>query len=256
MEKFIFLTTCPFILILIRMTVLFLIAPLFAGKMVPVRFRFFLALAISLLLTLHQAPTVYCFQNSSSWTDLGFLSACLSELFLGLAMGGAALLFWGALQTAGTAIAYCGGISFPVDGGLSNDAAPITASFFYVLGSAVIFLTGGHLLLLDSLLTSFKTYPPGAAAGILELLNELPDVFALGFQTGIQMALPVLTTILLAQIGLAILNRVLPQLDILGTAFPTNVLVLFLALSMTLGASMLLFQENFEGIWRELFTFE
>lgn len=256
MERIFFLTVCPFVLILTRMTVLFLVAPLFAGNAVPIRFRVFLALAISLLLTLHQSPLVYCFQDSPSWFDPGFLRACFGELFLGLTMGGAALLFWGALQTAGTAIAYCGGISFPVDGGFSNDAAPITASFFYVLGVAVVFLTGGHLLLIDSLLTSFKAYPPGAAPALSEWARELPSVFAFGFQTGIQMALPVLTTILLVQIGLAILNRVLPQLDILGMAFPANVFVLFLALSMTLGASMLLFQENFEEIWRELFTFE
>ncbi|MBQ2820283.1 MAG: flagellar biosynthetic protein FliR [Thermoguttaceae bacterium] len=255
MEKIFFLTASQFVLILTRMTALFLTAPFFSGKVVPIRFRVFLALSVSALLMLHQLPMVYCFQNSPGWSDPGFWSTWLGELGLGLLMGGAALLFWGALQTAGTVIAYCGGISFPVDGGLSNDAAPITASFFYVLGIAVVFLTGGHLLLIDSLLASFHAYPPGTVSVFSELLNEIPTVFALGFQTGIQMALPVLTVILLAQIGLAILNRVLPQLDIFGLSFSVNVLVLFLVLSMTLGVSMVLFQENFERVWRELFTF-
>lgn len=248
METVLFLTASQFALILARLLALLMIAPMFSGKIVPVRFRAILAVLLAILMALHQKTTVSCFVNSMSWTDAGFLSALLGELFLGLLLGATALLFFGALQTAGTIIAYVGGISFPMDGGLTNDAAPITASFFYLLGTAVVFLCGGHLLLMDAILKTFATYPVGTVPSLVELVKTLPDVFILGFQVSVQMALPIIAVILLAQLGLAILNRVMPQLDVFGLAFPVNVLVLLFVLSMTIGGALMLFENQYEKV--------
>lgn len=255
MERLLFLNASQFLLILTRMLVMLLVAPIFSGKMVPIRFRVILAFLLAFLLALHQDQTVLCFQNSFSWADAGFLKALLGEFFLGLVFGTAGLFLLGALQTAGTAAAYAGGISFPMDGGLSNDAAPITASFFYLLGTALLFLCGGHLMMLESLLRSFAAYPSGAVPALPELAKQLPDLFILGFQLGVHMALPILTVLLLAQIGLAVLNRVLPQLDVFGMAFPMNVLVLLFVLSLTLGAAMTLFLNGFTSGWSAFFVF-
>lgn len=253
METILFLNAAQFILILTRILTMFLVAPMFSGKMIPVRFRVGLALALAVLLALHQYPVVHCFQNSMSFLDAGFLEALFGEFFLGLMMGTAALLLFSALRTAGTAAAYVGGISFPVDGGLSNEAAPIAASLFYALGTAAVFIAGGHLLLLETLLQSFTQYPAGAAAYFPQMVQNIPQLFYLGFQLGVHIALPVMTVVLLAQIGMAILNRVLPQLDVFSLSFPINVLVTFFILSITLGAGILLFQNGFMNLWKEFF---
>lgn len=253
METILFLNASQFVLILTRILVMLLIAPIFAGKMIPVRFRVGFAFLLAVLLALHENPAVHCFQNSLSFLDAGFLSAWFGEIFLGLVMGTSALLLFEALRTAGTVIAYVGGVSFPVDGGLSNEAAPIVASLFYALGTAAIFLAGGHLLMMETLLDSFAQYPAGTASYFPEMVQNIPQLFYLGFQLGIHIALPILTMVLLVQIGMAILSRVLPQLDIFSLSFPINVLVAFFILSITIGAGILLFQNGFVNLWQEFF---
>ncbi len=255
MEEIVFLNASQFLLILARLLAMFLTAPLFAGKMVPIRWRALFAFLTALLLASHQTPETAYFHESLTWTDPGFLAALGGEVFFGLAMGTAALFLFAALRIAGTAAAYLGGISFPVDGGLSNDAAPITASFFYLFGIAAVFLSGGHLLILDAVLQSFTAYPAGCVPEIPQIVQELPTLFFLGFQIGVQMALPTLTVILTAQIGLAILNRVFPQLDVFAMAFPVSVLVLLFILSLTLGLAVILFQDTFAEVWRDFFPF-
>lgn len=248
METVLFLTASQFVLILARLLAMLMIAPMFSGKIVPIRFRAVLVVLLAVLMSLHQKTTVSCFVNTASWLDEGFLCALLCELLLGLLLGAAALLFFGALRTTGTIIAYVGGISFPMDGGLTNDAAPITASFFYLLGTAVVFLCGGHLLLIEAILRTFATYPVGMVPSLAELVKSLPDVFILGFQVSVQMALPIIAVVLLAQLGLAILNRVMPQLDVFGLAFPVNVLALLFMLSLTIGGALMLFETEYEKV--------
>ncbi|MBQ4143179.1 MAG: flagellar biosynthetic protein FliR [Thermoguttaceae bacterium] len=255
MEEILFLNASHFILILARLLAMCMTAPIFAGRMVPFRWRALFAFAAALLLAPHQIPETAYFQSQLAWTDPGFLAAFGAELLLGLAMGAAVLFFFAALQIAGAAAAYLGGISFPVDAGISNDAAPVTASFFYLLGIAAVFASGGHLLIMDAILQSFNAYPPGCGPEIQKIAQELPSLFFLGFQIGVQMALPILTVILTAQIGLAILNRVFPQLDVFAAAFPVSVLVLLFILSLTLGLAICLFQDSFAEVWKDFFPF-
>ncbi|MDO4630647.1 MAG: flagellar biosynthetic protein FliR [Planctomycetia bacterium] len=255
METVLFLNASQFVLILTRITAMMVVAPMFAGRIVPIRFRVFLAVLVATLLMLHQEPAVYCFQNKVSWLDTGFLATVGSEFLLGILMGTTMLLFFGALQVAGTAMAYAGGISFPVDGGFLNDAATPVATMFYVLGTAVVFLTGGHLMVMESLLESFSAFPTGTVPALEEWFRALPVVFYQGFQVGIHMALPILTVVLLAQIGLAVLNRVLPQLDIFGMSFAVNVLAFLFVLSLTLGTGLMLFQGEFRSVWERFFVF-
>ncbi len=255
METVLFLNVSQFALILTRITAMIAVAPIFAGRIAPIRFRFFLAVLVATLLTLHQESTAYSFQNEMSWTNANFWATLGNEFLLGILMGTAMLLFFGTLQVAGTAIAYAGGISFPIDSEFLHDAATPVTMMFYMLGLAVVFLTDGHLMVMESLLESFSAFPIGAVPSLEEWFHALPSVFYHGFNVGIHIALPILTVSLLAQIGLAILNRVLPQLDIFGMSFSVNILAFLFVLSLTLGTGLMLFQGEFRNVWERFFAF-
>ncbi|MDO4584491.1 MAG: flagellar biosynthetic protein FliR [Planctomycetia bacterium] len=225
--------------ILTRLTGLMMVAPMFAGKMVPVRFRFFLAMAVTFLVGSAR------FSQATELPQIDFWLALGGELFFGLTAGTAVLFFFEALRVAGNTIAHTSGISFPVDAGFSNEAATLFSRFFYFLGIAVIFLTNGHHLILEGILRSFEIYPPGEVFLQRNLFRATWEFFLIGFSLGLRMALPVVTVLLLSQLGLAVLNRVLPQLNVFSLSFTLQALVVLLVLSWSLGTGLWIFEEGF-----------
>ncbi|MDO4574557.1 MAG: flagellar biosynthetic protein FliR [Planctomycetia bacterium] len=232
-----------FIFVLARLTGMLMLAPMFAGKWVPVRFRVALAFVVAVLVTMNLwTPTAI-----TSWVELGVKAA--GEAFLGMALGAMVLLFFTAMQVAGGVIAYTSGLSFPVDGGISNEAASLFSEFFMVLGIAVVFLTNGHHLVLEAVLESFATFPPGEGVVGPDLLRTVFDLFSTGFALGVRIALPVLTILLVSQLGMAILSRILPQLNTFSLSFAVNALLVLLVLSLSLGTGLWVFEEEFSRLF-------
>ena len=222
-----------FLLTFLRMVGLLMVAPMFAGKFVPVRFRVLLALAMTLVVG--SAQMVPGMVWESNWLNPRFC----------VAMGTAVLLFFSALQVAGSVMAYVGGLSFPVDAGLSNEASSIFSKFLLLLGIAVVFLTNGHHAVIESLLRSFQHFPVGAMVNDPHFLRSVFEVFFFGFALGVRIALPVVAVLLLVQVGLAILNRIVPQLNVFALGFAVNALLVLAILSLSLGVGMYVFEEQF-----------
>ena len=232
-----------FLLTFLRMAGLLMVAPMFAGKFVPVRFRVLLALAMTLVVG--SAQMVPGMVWESNWLNARFCVAAGTEVFIGVAMGTAVLLFFSALQVAGSVMAYVGGLSFPVDAGLSNEASSIFSKFLLLLGIAVVFLTNGHHAVIESLLRSFQHFPVGAMVNDPHFLRSVFEVFFFGFALGVRIALPVVAVLLLVQVGLAILNRIVPQLNVFALGFAVNALLVLAILSLSLGVGMYVFEEQF-----------
>lgn len=225
--------------ILTRLTGLMMIAPMFAGKVIPVRFRLFLAVAVTLLVGSARFSRVAEVAPVDFWLALG------GELFFGLTAGAAVLFFFEALRVTGDILAYTSGISFPVDAGLSNEAATFFSRFCYFMGIAVIFLMNGHHLILEGILQSFDVYPPGEVFLQPELFQATWEFFLTGFSLGVRMALPVVTVLLLSQLGLAVVSRVLPQLNTFSLSFTLQALVVLTVLSWSLGTGLWIFEKGF-----------
>ena len=236
-----------FLLTFLRFAGLFMVAPMFAGKFVPIRYRVLLALAISGVVGSSQLPLALA-ADAPEWSSAAFLAAAGSEAFLGVVMGTSVLLFFVALQVAGGAFAYVSGISFPVDAGLSNEAASLFSNFLFLLGVAILFLTNGHHQIIEALLVSFQHFPPGTFVASPDLLQSTFEIFYLGFVLGVRIALPVVAVLLLSQFGLAILSRVLPQLNVFALSFAVNALLVLAILTLSLGAGLWLFEEQFRAL--------
>ena len=233
----------PFLLILLRLAALLAVAPMFAGEWVPVRFRILLAGVLSLMLGMHQLPGFLMTEMEASKSLTAFIVAGCGEIVFGAMLGACVLMIFGALTVAGSAISHASGLAFPVDSGVTKDQQPILAQMLYALGIAAVFASGGHRMILESLMQTFTAYPPGAIAWEPDLFRCVMDTFLLGFTLGVHLALPVLVLLLAVQLTLAILHRVLPQVNAFAMCFPLNALLVLGILSLTLGGGLMLFQE-------------
>jgi flagellar biosynthetic protein FliR len=110
-------------------------------------------------------------------------------------------------------------------------------------------LMNGHLLLIAALVDTFTVIPIAAdglgQAGIWELLSWASRMFA----AGLLMTMPIVISLLLVNIGLGIVSRAAPQLNIFAVGFPLTLMMGFLLMWLTLPQIM----TNFGGLVNEAF---
>tara|TARA_R110002049_G_scaffold110222_1_gene259287 strand:- start:3705 stop:4484 length:780 start_codon:yes stop_codon:yes gene_type:complete len=230
-----------------RLLGLFASAPLWSNRGIPIRVRLAagLAIALAVLPALPDMPPV----PTDSWDALGLL---MHQVLIGVAIGFMMRLMFAAVDVAGEMIGLQMGLSFaiffsPTTGGQTS----VIAEFLGLLALLVFLALDGHLMLVGALVKSFEWLPVGAATareGWMTIVRHA----ALMFAAGVMMAMPMVATLLIANIALGILTRAAPQLNLFAVGFPVTLtvgfLVLFLSLNVIGPALHRLFERGFEGI--------
>ena len=156
-----------------------------------------------------------------------------------------------ALVFGGQVIAYSMGLGFASMMDPQNGVqVPVISQFYMIFAILLFLLVNGHLILIDLLVQSFHTFPV-AMDGISR--NGLMDVLAWGsrmFTGGLVMALPVMAALLLVNLGMGIVTRAAPQLNIFAVGFPISMLIGFVMVWFTLPIVL----ENFQLLLAEGFS--
>ena len=96
---------------------------------------------------------------------------------------------------------------------------PVVSQFYLILATLLFLVLNGHLILIDLLFQSFHTFPV-AVDGLGR--SSFADVVGWGsrlFSAGLLMALPVMAALLLVNLGMGIVTRAAPQLNIFAVGF-------------------------------------
>jgi flagellar biosynthesis protein FliR len=171
------------------------------------------------------------------------------ELLVGAVLGLLARLTISALQIAGTVVAQQMGLGFvtAVDPTQGQQGA-IVGNFLGVLGVTLIFATDLHYLVIAALNDSYTLFKPGEVPLFGDVANVLSTSIAGAFRIGIQLSAPFLVFGLLFNLGLGVLSRLMPQMQVFFVGMPLSILVGFLILVMVLGAMMMTFLNYVEGV--------
>jgi flagellar biosynthesis protein FliR len=227
-------------LVFARVTGLMLAAPLLSTREMPMRVRALMAIAMTLMVwPLHSTTAI---ELPESLIDLGV--AVGLEMLIGATLGLGVMILFAALQVAGTMIGQLSGLSLgEVFDPNFDDVSHVFSQFLYQVTITVFVLIGGHRLLVGALLDTFKTLPAGAGLPP-NLLEALSTLLVQSFDLGIRIAAPVVVSLLLALIVLAIIGRTVPQLNVLVLGFSLNALVAMSILALTLGGGVWAFQDE------------
>ncbi len=207
------------------------VAPLFGATEIPVQVRVGLAVVIAVAL----APALGTMPPVDLGSALG-LTLVVQQLLVGLVIGMSMALVLSTVQIAGSIIGLQMGLSFstlfdPVQG------VEVTslASFLNMLTVLLFVALNGHLMLLGVLARSFTLVPVGphlglAAASWRDLALEGSALFSLG----LALSAPALGVVLIANIGLGVLTRLAPQLNMFAIGFALFFALGFFALYLLL----------------------
>jgi flagellar biosynthesis protein FliR len=202
-------------------------APGFSSERVPIQFRLYLALAVTLVL----APALFeRFGPAFAAASSGRLIATIfSELLIGASLGLLARFYFFALEMLATSVAMTVGLGNIFGAALTeNESAPTFSSFILVAALTLVFTTDLHLEIIRALYLSYETAPVFAEPRIDLLLEEVARVLTQAHLLALRICSPFLLFGLVVNIALGLLARLTPQLQIFFISGP---LVIFLGLS-------------------------
>jgi flagellar biosynthetic protein FliR len=98
----------------------------------------------------------------------------------------------------------------------------------------LFFAVNGHLLLIGALADSFRSLPVGVDGLHWMEWRRLVGTGALVFSFALQVALPVIAALILANLALGVLTRTAPQLNLFAVGFPVTLIVGMLVLLLVM----------------------
>ena len=205
-------------------------APVFGNTGVPMLIKTTLGVTLAAIVapTLPPVPIV----DPTSWAGILILG---QELLIGVAMGFAMRLVFAAVEFAGEVASSSMGLSFATFFDPTSAGRSSAISQFLALVATMAFLAmNAHLVLVEALVESFFTLPISATPMSLGAPLEMVRWGSRIFSAGLQLAMPIVAALLITNIGLAILTRAAPQLNLFGIGFPITLGAGFLVISLTL----------------------
>lgn len=197
-----------------------LLAPPFNSKALPVVARTTLGMAFALILLPH-------LQDDIHQVTFSFLAVtAVTEVLIGAALGYVVQLLFTAVQTAGNLLDTSGGFTLqPSMDPLSMNAAGPIGQMHTLVATTLLFTSGGYLLLVRGLVSSYDALPLGAHLDTHHLAKVLITAVSMMFLSALQIAGPLVAVMLLADVALGILSRAAPALNVFSIGFPVKVML-------------------------------
>ncbi len=238
-----------FLLIMMRVSPVLFMMPLFNARNLPNLLKAGLALTVSLVLW----PVVSLDASLFPTDPYGFVFFLIAELMIGFLLGLSIQLIFGGLQLAGELAGVQMGLSMAsIMDPQSGSNATVIAQFHYLFGLLIFLSIDGHHWFFRALIRSFQLLAPGEFVPRAGLYRHLLGLSGKMFLIAIQVAAPVTAVLFFIQIALGILARAVPQVNILMSSFPLTISLglVFLGLSLDLLWPYLknLFEESGQGL--------
>ncbi len=210
-----------FLMIFARMSGMILFNPFLNRRSVSAFIKVGLSFFCAIILTFSlNAPAVYFTSN------LIFIVACLKELFIGYFGGFIMHLFLSAAIMAGEFIDLQLGLRMAgIYDPQSNISMPITGSLFNLFFTIAFFATNGHLTFMKIIFYSFDILPPGPELFNPQVWQYISLLFSQILILGLKMAMPVIAIEIVTEMGLGILMRTVPQINVFMVGLQLKLLV-------------------------------
>jgi flagellar biosynthetic protein FliR len=217
-----------FLLAMVRTAAWLVVAPPFNTRMVPITVKVGLAVALAVPVAPRVAETAPPPQLAP------LVTAVLLQVGVGLALGFVVQLLFAAVQAAGELIDLFAGFTIAATyDPFTNANQAVFGRLYQLLATALLFATGGHLLLVQGLLDSFAAVPSGLP-DLGATSAELVDSLTLFFLSALEIAAPLLGALFLTEVALGLLSKAAPQMNVFTLGFPIKIMLTLLLAGLAL----------------------
>ena len=220
----------PYLWTFLRVLAVFTSAPIFSSRAFPVRAR----IGLALLIAVAAQPSIQG-QALISITGPEALGAVVQQVGVGLAIGFAVRLVFATVELAGEVVGFQMGLNFAsfFDPMLNSQSSAV-ARFFGQMAALLFVVMNGHMIVTMTVVQSFEVFP--LDQNFLEALKTM-KIYAMGaqiFASGLWIALPMIGMLMFVNLGLGIISRVAPQMNIYAIGFPVTLTVGLIGITATL----------------------
>lgn len=210
-----------FLLITARMTGCVAFNPLLGRRGIPSMVKAGLILLLSV-----SAFSVTTVQVEAPSTLLGLALMFGMELFLGYVLGLVVNLFFYIPLMAGSVIDMQMGLSMASTyDPASGIQVTATSTLLNVLMSLLFFAANGHHTLIRIFLVSGRVVPFGAVALGENFYEAIIQIFLDCTLLGVKLAMPILAAELMGQVGMGILMKAIPQINVFAINIELKVII-------------------------------
>ncbi|MDO8289015.1 MAG: flagellar biosynthetic protein FliR [Parvibaculum sp.] len=236
-------TAFVFMLIFARVSSMVMLMPAIGEASIPMQIRIILSMLLSFILY----PLVSESYSAVPPTVPGLAMTVFYEILIGIFIGMSMRLVMSALHVAGNIIAMQTGLAFAqnIDPSQGTQSA-LVANFLNMLAVTLIFATGLHHLLIAAMRDSYILFQPGDIFPVGDFLQLAVKMMSGAFELGVQLAAPFVVFGLVFYIGIGLLSKLMPQIQIFFIAMPANIGFGLALLFLILGAMMTWFLQGFE----------
>lgn len=220
-----------FILVLIRVSSIILMIPVFGDALVPAMVKWGLSLLIALLLF----PLVK--SGIALPADLAALPLMLKiggEVLIGISIGFTARFIFAGIQLAGELLGFQMGFSMAsVIDPMSNLQVTILAEFQYLIGVLLFMGVNAHHIFITAIAESFRIIVPMHANHAGELLYVMIQLSQEVFMIALKLSAPIMAVLLFTSLGMGVVARTVPQMNVFMISFPLQITVGLVFLGLT-----------------------
>ncbi len=217
------------------------IAPIFGDKSVALPVKVGLGMLLTMIVTaaIPPLPTIDLLSPAGALL-------IIQQMIIGLAIGFMMRIIFFAIDMAGQLCGLTMGFGFASFFDPQSQAnTAVISQFFGILAILVFLSMNGHLMMISALVESFLTFPVASESSHI---NGMTLALWGGniFKFGLQLSLPIVATLLIANMALGVLTRSAPQLNIFGIGFPITLGVGFVVITLILPSMLYPIQNFFE----------
>ena len=237
-------------LVLARTSGIFLLSPFFGSMNIPTQIR----AAVAITMTFVTSPVIIEKTTvTAPESVLMFGGTVAQELFVGWMIGFIAFVAFAAINMAGKIMDMQVGFSVAqVMDPTSGQQAPLIGSFLYNLAVIYFLVVNGHHILISALFESFNRIPLDGIIWNDSLADFIGDVTAGVFLVGMKIAMPVTFAILITNVGMGILARTMPQMNIFVVGIPMHLTIGSFMLAMLLPFFVLFLDVMFNDMYANI----
>ena len=238
-----------FLLILLRVSALLIVAPIFGHRLFLARAKVGLAVMVSMVIF----PIVDRFD-----VPVGFLpyaEMMVGEVIMGLVIGYAVLLLFIGIQFAGqlAGLQMGFGIVNVIDPA-SHDQVSIIGQFLNILAILLMLTLDGHHTILNGLMTSFDAVPLGGVVLKAPVAHKMIALTAEVFVIAIKVSAPIMIALFLISTAMGVLARTVPQMNVFIVGFPVQLAVGMSVLMAALPLFQILIERALKLLERDVFA--
>jgi flagellar biosynthesis protein FliR len=211
-----------FVMLVVRITALVVTAPVLGYQAIPVQVK----VALGLFLALVFYPLASAPGTALDTRLLALVVVALKEAAVGLLLGFVLTLLFAGARFAGDIIGFSMGFSLAnVFDPESAQSVSLVGQFFYLVTLLLFILLNGHHFVLEALHLSYTAVPIGGLGLNLLLGQGVVKLTGFIFIIALKLAEPVIVALFLIDVGLAVLARVVPQMNVFMVSFPLKITV-------------------------------